>query len=75
MKEQRKGYNAGVEQLTTKVKQIRNTEKPQFVLQKRGVLCGICEEAEHIHPVQTIFTTQRIKSCLRNLKSSFHKDL
>ena len=73
MKEQRKNlrYNAVVA-----VKQQENTEKQQFVLQYR---CNISNEFEKklnkIHPVQTIFTTTKLKSCLPSLKSSFDKDL
>ena len=73
MKEQRKGhrYNAGVA-----LKQQENTEKQQFVLQYRGNITNeIVKKLIKFHPVQTIFTTRTLKSCLPNLKSSFDKDL
>ena len=71
MKEQRKGYNAGVA-----VKQQKNTEKQQFVLQYRGNISSeFVKKPNKIHPVQTIFTTRKLKSCLPSLKCSFDKDL
>ena len=73
MKEQRKRhrYNAGVA-----VKQQENNEKQQFVLQYRGNISNeFAKKLNKIHPVQTIFTTRKLKSCLPSLKSSFHKDL
>ena len=73
MKEQRKGhrYNAGVA-----VKQQKNTEKQQFVLQYRGNISNeFVKNFNKIHPVQTIFTTRKLKSCLPSFKSSFDKDL
>ena len=73
MKEQRKGhrYNAGVT-----VKQRENTEKQQFVLQYRGNISNeFVKKLNKNHPVQTIFTTRKLKSCLPSLKSSFDMDL
>ena len=73
MKDQRKGhrYKAGVA-----VKQQENTEKQQFVLQYRGNICNeFVKKLNKIHPVQTIFTTRKLKSCLPSLKSSFGEDL
>ena len=73
MKEQKKvyRYNASVA-----VKQQQNTEKEQFVLQYRGNICNeFVKKLNKIHPVQTIFTTRKLKSCLPSLKSSFDKDL
>ena len=73
MKEQRKrhGYNASVA-----VKQQENTEKQQFVLQFRGnISIEFVKKLNKIHPVQTVFTTRKLKSCLPTLKSSFDKDL
>ena len=73
MKEQRKGhrYNAGVA-----VKQQDNTEKQQFVLQYRGNISNeFVKNLNKIHPVQTIFTTRKLKSCLPSLRSSFERDL
>ena len=73
MKEKRKGhrYNAGVA-----VKQQENTEKQQFVLQYRGSISNeFVKKLNKFHPVQTIFTTRKLKSCLPSLKSSFDKDL
>ena len=73
MKEQRKrhSYNAGVA-----VKQQEYTEKQQFVLQYRGNISNdFVKKLNKIHPVQTIFTTRKLKSCLHSLKSSFDKDL
>ena len=64
-KEQRKRhrYNAGVA-----VKQQENTEKKQFVLQYRGNISNeFVEKLNKIHPVQTIFTTRKLKSCLPSL--------
>ena len=69
MKEERKGhrYNAGV---------AENTEKQQFVLQYRGNISNkFVKKPNKIHPVQTIFTTRKHKSCLPSLKSSFDKDI
>ena len=73
MKERRKGhrYNAGVA-----VKQQENTEKQQFVLQYRGNISNeFVKKLNKIHPLQTIFTTPKLKSCLPSLKSSFDEDL
>ena len=58
MKEQRKGYNAGV----TVKQQInkKNTEK-QFVLRYRGNISNEFVKLNKIHPVQTIFTTRKLK--------------
>ena len=73
MKEQRKEHrnNAGVV-----VKQQENTEKQQFVLQYRGNISNkFVKKLNKIHPVQTIFTTRKHRSCLPSLKSSFDKDL
>ena len=73
MKEQRKGhkYNAGVA-----VKQQENTEKQQFGLQYRGNISNaFVKKLTKIHPVQTIFTTRKLKSRLPSIKSSFDKDL
>ena len=73
IKEQRKGhrYNAAVA-----IKQQENTEKQQFVLQYRGNISNeVVKKLKKIHPVQTIFTTRKHKSCLPSLKSSFDKDL
>ena len=73
MKEQRKGhrYNAGVD-----VKQQENTEKQKFVLQyRRDISNEFVNKLNKIHPVQAIFTTRKLKSCLPSLKSSFDKDL
>ena len=72
-KEQRKRhrYNAGVA-----VKQQENTEKQQFVLQYIGNISNeFVRKLNKIHPVQTIFTTRKLKNCLPSLKSSFDKDL
>ena len=64
MKEQRKEHKAGVA-----VKQQKNTEKQQFVLQYRGnIINEFVKRLKKDHPVQT-------KSCLACLKSSFDKDL
>ena len=71
LKEQRKGYNAGVA-----VKQQKNTVKHQFVLHYRGNISNeFVKKLNKIHPVQTDFTTRKLKSCLPSLKSSFDKDL
>ena len=73
MKEQRKGHrnNLGVA-----VKQQENTEKQQFVLQYRGNISNeFVKKLNKIHPVQTIFTTRKLKSCLPSLRSSFDEDL
>ena len=73
MKEQRKGhrYNAGIA-----IKQQENTEKQQFVLQYRGNISNeFVKKLNKIHPVQTVFTTRKLKSCLPSLKSSIGKDL
>ena len=73
MKAQRNGhsYNTGVA-----VKQQENTEKQLFVLQYRGNISNeIVKKLHKIHPVQTIFTTRKLKSCLPSLESSFDKDL
>ena len=67
MKEQKKvhRYSAGVS-----VKQQENTEKQQFVLQYRGNISNeFVKKLNEIHPVQTIFTTRKLKSCLLSLKS------
>ena len=64
-------YNAGVA-----VKQQENTEKQQFVVQYRGNISNeFVEKLNKIHPVQTIFTNRKLKSCLPGLMSSFDKDL
>ena len=68
MKEQRKGhrYSAGVA-----VKQQENTEKQQFVLQYRGNISNeFVKKLNKIHPIQTIFTIRKLKSCLPSLNSS-----
>ena len=73
MKERRNGnrYNAGVAE-----KQQKNTEKQQFLLQYRGNISNeLNKKLNKIHPVQTIFTTRKLKSCLPSLKSTFDKDL
>ena len=73
MKEQRKGhrYSAGVAE-----KQQENTEKQQFVLQYRGnISIEFVNKLNKIHPVQTIFTTRKLRSCFPSFKSSFDKDL
>ena len=71
MKEQRKGYNAGVS-----VKQQKNTEKQQFVLQYRGnIFNEFVKNLNKIHLVQTIFNTRKLKICLLSLKSRFDEDL
>ena len=70
MKEDRKGYNAGVA-----VEQKKMTEEPQFVLQYTGNISNeFVKKLNKIHPIQTIFTNRIIKSCLPSLKSSFDKD-
>ena len=70
MKE-KKRHNSGVA-----VKQQKNTEKLQFVSQYRGNISNeIVTKLNKIHPVKTIFTTRKLKSCLPVLKSSFDKDL
>ena len=66
MKEQRKRYNSGVA-----VNKQEITEKQQLVLQHRG---KSVKKLNKIHPVLTIFTTRKLKSCLPILKSSFDKD-
>ena len=72
MKEQRKKhrYNSGVA-----VKQQENTEKQQFVLQYRGNISNeFVKKLNKIHPVQKIFNTRKLKSCLSLLESCFdHK--
>ena len=71
LKKQRKGYNAGVT-----VKQQKNTEKQQFALHYRGNISNeFVKKLNKFHPVQTIFTTRKLKSCSLSLKSSFDKDL
>ena len=71
MKEQRKGYNAGVA-----VRQPKITEKQQFALHYRGNISNeFVMKLNKIHPVQTFFTTRKLKSCLPSLMSSFDKDL
>ena len=71
MKEQRKRYNAGLA-----VKQQINTENKQFVLKYRSnISMEFVEKLNKIYPVQTIFTTRKLKSCLHSLKSSFYKNL
>ena len=73
MKEPRKGhrYNAGVN-----VEQHEKTEKQQIVLQYRGNISNeFVKKLNKIHPVQTVFITRKLKSCLPSLKSSFDKDL
>ena len=70
--EQRKGhrYNAGVA-----LKQQESNEKQQFVIQYRGDISNeFVKKLNKIHPVQTIFTIRKLKSCLPSLKSSFDKD-
>ena len=58
------------------VKQQENTENQQFVLQYRGNISNeFVKKLNKIHPLQTIFTTRKLKSCLHSLKSSFDKDL
>ena len=70
MKEQRKGYNEGVA-----VKQQKNTEKQQVVLLYRGKISNeFVQKLNKIHPVQTILTSLKFKSCLPILKSSYRKD-
>ena len=71
MKEQRKGYNMDVA-----IKQQKNTEKQQFVLQYRGNISNeFVKKLKKIHPVQAVFTTRKHKSCLPSLKSSFDMNL
>ena len=71
MKEQRKGYKAGVA-----VKQEKNTEKHQIALQYRGNNSNeFVKKVNKIHSLQKIFTTRKLRSCLLSLKSSFDKDL
>ena len=56
------------------VKQQKNTEKHQFVLQYRVNSSNeFVKKLNKIHPVQTIFTTRKLKSCLPSPKSSFDK--
>ena len=65
MKEQRKEnrYNS-----VAAVKQQKNTEKKQFVLQYRGNISKeLVKKLNKIHPVQTILTTRKLKSCLISL--------
>ena len=70
-REQRKGHNAGVT-----VKQQKNTEKQQIVLQYRGNISNeFVEKLNKIHHVKSIFTTRKLKSCLPSPKSSLDKDL
>ena len=69
MKEQRKGhrYNAVVA-----LKQQENTKKQQFVLQYRGNISDeFLKKLNIIHPVQTIFNTRKLKSCLPLLEFCF----
>ena len=74
MKEQRNRhrYNSGVA-----LKQQENTEKQQFVLQYRGNISNeFVKKLNKIHPVQTIFTTWKLKSCsslalIRNLNPTW----
>ena len=73
MKEQRKGhrYNSCVA-----VKQQENTEKQQFVLKYRGNISNeFVNQLNKFHPVQTIFSTLNLMSCLPRLKSIFDMDL
>ena len=64
MKEQRKRYNAGVA-----VKQQKNTEKQQFLLQYRGNISNeLVRKLNKIIPVQTFFITRKFSSCLPSLK-------
>ena len=66
-----RGDNAGVA-----VKQQKNTEEQQFVLQYRGNLSKeFVKKLNRNHPVQKLFTAQKLKSCLPSLKASFHKGL
>ena len=67
MKEQRKAYNA--------VKQQKNTEKQQFVLEYRGISNKFVKKLNKIHPVQTFFTSRKLKICLPSLMSIFDKHL
>ena len=69
--EQRKGYNLGVV-----VKQQKKTEKQQFILQYRGnIFNEFVKNLNKIHPVQTIFTTRKLTSCLASFKYSLYEDL
>ena len=71
MKDQRKRYKTGVA-----VKQQKSTGKQQFALQYRGNICNeFVKKLNKIHPVQTIVTTWKLKSCLLSLKSTFDKIL
>ena len=70
-KQKRHRYSAGVD-----VKQPKNTEKQQFVLQYRGNISNeFAKRLSKIHHVQTIFTTRKLRSWLPSLKSSFDKGL
>ena len=70
MKE-KKRHNSGVA-----IKQPKDTEKQQFVLQYRGNISNeFVKKLNKILPLHTIFTTWKLKSCLLSLKSSFDKDL
>ena len=71
MKEQRKRYNAG-----ETVKQQKISEKQQFALQYRGnISMEFVKNLSKVNPVQTIFTTRALKSCLPSLKSSVVSEL
>ena len=72
MKEQRKGhrYNAVVAE-----KQQENTEKQQFVEYRGNISNEFVKKLNKIHPVETTFTTRKLKSWLPSLMSSFDKDL
>ena len=71
MKEQIKGYNACVA-----VKQLKNTEKQQFVLLYRGnISIDFVKQLNKIHPVQTVFISPKFKSCLSSLEFIFDRDL
>ena len=67
MREQRKGYNAGVA-----VKQQKNTDKQQFALQCRSNISKeFVKKLNKVYPVQTIFNPRKRNSCLPSLKSGF----
>ena len=71
MKEQVKGYKAGVA-----LKQHKKNEHYQFVLQYRGnISLEYVKKLNKIHPAETIFTNRKLKSCLPSFNSSFDKDL
>ena len=65
----RKGHNADVA-----VKQQKDTEKQLIVIQYGGIFSNeFVKKLNKIYPVQTIFTTRKLKSCLLSLKSSYVK--